>query len=410
MSMMTYYNKMRFAGLTRRTSFLLISFLAFLSSGCKPKERNLQLKQLWRAPIFESSEGTAESIYPLQVGDMAITAKLLDNFVPAFYAMDMKQGGILWQVTDTSCTGKVYYNMAPYISKHGMVVPCGGALKSIDIKTGKSLWTYQYSGNPEQFLEPYTNYTILQAVNDWDERKSHIYEVNSKNGEAKSIYSVSWPDSSKLLIRTPVKVNDTQVLFTSITMRYGSNETHAKWHLLNSNTHEINLEGVAYPANKDGYGVTKQPIIMGDKAYLVAYDNAFCISTKDGKELWRKALPRDMLTSVPIASKDGLFCPMEDGNLYKLSLDEGDIIWKTEISTTPSRPIIVNDYLFIVGGSDGILYIISTKDGGTVKSMKAPNHHFIKNQFFRRSIGVDSEGEILILFDGNSFRGYKIWQ
>jgi outer membrane protein assembly factor BamB len=373
-------------------------------------EKDLQLKQLWRTPIFEEPRGTAESIYPVQVGDMAFTSKLLDNFSPIFYGLDMKHGSILWQVMDTSCTGKVYYNMAPFISKHGMVIPYGEMLKSIDYKTGKSLWSYQYMGNPEQFLEPYTNKTFLQAVNDWDERKSHIFKVNSLHGVAKCIYTFNWPDSSKLLIRTPVKVDEGQVLFTSITMRYSTNETHAKWHLLNLSTDEIKSEGAAYPDNKDGYGVTKQPKIIGDKALMVAYDNVFCISTTNGKELWRKALPRDMLTAVPIASKDGLFCPMEDGNLYKLSLDDGNIIWKAEISATPSRPIIVNDYLFIVGGSDGILYVISTKDGRTVKSMKAPNHQFVKNQFFRRFIGVDFEGETLILFDGNSFRGYKIWQ
>jgi hypothetical protein len=54
--------------------------------------------------------------------------------------------------------------------------------------------------------------------------------------------------------------------------------------------------------------------------------------------------------------------------------------------------------------------VINTQDGELIKTMKAPNHDFIRNQFFRRYIGVDAEEEKLMLFDGNSFRGYQIWR
>lgn len=65
--------------------------------------------------------------------------------------------------------------------------------------------------------------------------------------------------------------------------------------------------------------------------------------------------------------------------------------------------------MLIVVGADGVLYVVSTWDGSIVRTLKAPNHRFIHNQFFRRFIGVDSGGEWLMLFDRNSFRGYEIW-
>lgn len=117
-----------------------------------------------------------------------------------------------------------------------------------------------------------------------------------------------------------------------------------------------------------------------------------------------------MLTSAPVVSKDGLYCPMEDGYIYKFNLADGSLVWKVKTAATPSRLVSAQDFLFIVGGSDGVLYAISAKDGKVVKSLKAPNHYYIKNQFFRRFIGTDTNGEILILFDGNNFRGYKIWR
>lgn len=410
MAVMIRYNKKRCAGATRRTSFLFLPILSIFLYGCQPKEKKLQLELVWRTSVFENAKQTAESIYPAQVGDIVLTAKLLDNAAPVFYALDTKQGRIIWQLTDTVCAGQVYYNMKPYALKQEIVLPCGRAIKCVDINTGKTRWANEQSGYPEQFLEPSTSNTLLQAVNDWDGRESHIQEVSPIDGEATPIYKIRWPDSSKLFIRTPVKVNDELLLFSSITVKYGTNETVPKWHLLNRRTDEIISEGMAYPENKDGYGVTKQPVIMGDKAFMVAFDNVFCVSATTGKELWRKTLPRDMLTSSPIAGKDGLFCPMEDEYIYKLSFDDGKIIWKAKISATPSRPVIVQNHLFIVGGSDGMLYVVSTNDGKIVRILKSPNHDFIRNQFFRRFIGVDSEGEVLILFDGNSFRGYKIWR
>ncbi|MEZ4942366.1 MAG: PQQ-binding-like beta-propeller repeat protein [Saprospiraceae bacterium] len=378
--------------------------------GCQHNEKELQLKQLWRTSIFESHTETAESIYPVHADDRVLTAKLLDGAAPVFYALDGKQGGIDWQLTDTVCTGKVYYNMKPFVSKQGICLPCGRATTCVDIKTGKTRWVNEQSGQPEQTLEPYTNNSFLQAVNDWDGRQSHIREVSAIDGNARPIYTVRWPDSSKLLIRTPVKVNNKLLLFTAVKMRYGTNETVAKWHLLEHSTGEILSEGEAYPGNRDGYGVTKQPILIGDKAYMVAYDAVFCVSTTTGKELWRKKLPRDMLTSAPVVSKDGLYCPMEDGYIYKFNLADGSLVWKVKTAATPSRLVSAQDFLFIVGGSDGVLYAISAKDGKVVKSLKAPNHYYIKNQFFRRFIGTDTNGEILILFDGNNFRGYKIWR
>ncbi len=370
----------------------------------------MQLEQLWRRPIFENSGDVAESIYPVQVGNVALTTKLTDHAPPELYAIDWRQGSILWQALDTSCTGNIYYNMNPFISGQNVVIPCGRTIKCLDAGAGEVQWVYQYAAYPEPFIEPYTDKTFLQAANDWDERASHIYEVNSISGNVRLIYSTNWPDSSKLLIRTPVRLGDGQLLFSSIAMRYGTNETTSKWHLLDEHTAEIIAEGVAFPKNLNGYGVTKQPLAMGTRAYLIAFDNVFCISTAGKKELWRKILPRDMLTSAPILSEEGLYCPMEDGFLYKLNLDDGHIVWKAKIATTPGRAVIAGGYLFIVGGSDGVLYVISTKDGKIEKSLKAPNHDFVKNQFFRRFIGIDQEGEALMLFDGNSFRGYKIWK
>lgn len=155
-NMAVHYCTKRYAGATLRASFF-ITLLAGYCCGCRPDNKELQLKLAWRAPIFENSSETAESIYPIQTGNQALTAKLTDNSAPVFYALDMQQGRMLWQATDTSCAGNVYYNMKPFASKHGVVLTCGSTVKCMDAHTGKVRWSLQHTGNPEQFLEPSTN-------------------------------------------------------------------------------------------------------------------------------------------------------------------------------------------------------------------------------------------------------------
>lgn len=168
---------------------------------------------------------------------------------------------------------------------------------------------------------------------------SKTYEAKGVNHLQEQFWEYAPIGNALLLIRTPVKANNDLLLFTSIEMQYGTNETVAKWRLLKRSAGEIFSEGSAYPENKSGYGVTKQPVLVGDRAFIVAHDDVFCVSMTEGKELWRVVFSRDMLTSMPIASKDGLFCPMEDGYVCKLDLDSGKIVWKAKISATPSRPV-----------------------------------------------------------------------
>jgi hypothetical protein len=66
--------------------------------------------------------------------------------------------------------------------------------------------------------------------------------------------------------------------------------------------------------------------------------------------------------------------------------------------------------LFAVGGSDGVLYAVDIRNGAILRRLKAPNHGLVENHFFRRFIGVEAGQDVLLLFDGNSYRGYRIWE
>ncbi len=390
---------------------LLFAALGVLSAvSCRSVE-DLSLRLSWRIPLYEEVERTSESTYPIFCRDIAVAAKLSKAGESEFYGIDARKGRVIWKRSLPECGEGLYYNLKAYVYDRGVVIPCGNTLVNLRPETGEVQATYRQPSSAEPFLEAgVAPRTFLQAVNDWQGQVSYLYEVDAETLRPRVLYSVSWPDSAKLLLRTPVALSDSVLLFTSIAMAYGSRETVARWHFLHRQKGHILAQGTAYPSNREGYGVTKQPLLSKDKVYLVAYDQVFCLSTATAEELWRKTLPRDMLTSSPVAAADGLFCPMEDGYLYKLRLEDGELLWKTRIAPTPSRLAVVEDVLFAVGGSDGVLYAVDTRDGSLLRQLKAPNHGFVENHFFRRFIGVEDKQEVLLLFDGNSYRGYRIWE
>ncbi len=377
--------------------------------GCRTPE-DIALRPLWRIPLFNTVKGTAESTYPILYKHLALAIKLPRDGSAECYGIDTRKGRVLWKRSLSECASGWYYNLKAYVYDCGVVIPCGNTLINLHPETGQVRAIHEQASSAEPFLEPAANKRcFLQAVNDWHRRVSHLYEVDAESLRSQLLYSLSWPDSAKLLLRTPVALSASTLLFTSITMAYGSNETTARWHILDRSKGHLLAQGMAYPPNREGYGVTKQPLLIGDKVYLVAYDQVFCLSVQSARELWRRTLPRDMLTSAPVVADGDLLCPAEDGYLYKLNLEDGKLLWKTRIAPTPSRPVVVDGVLFVVGGTNGILYAVDVREGTLLKQVKAPNHGIEEGHFFRRFLGAGSEQELLLLFDGNSYRGYKIW-
>jgi len=392
-------------------ALLLISAPGVFSAvSCRSVE-DLSLRLLWRIPLYEEVERTSESTYPIFYRNIAVAAKLSKAGENEFYGIDARKGRVIWKRLLPECGNELYYNLKAYVYDRGVVVPCGNALVNLRPETGEVQATYRQPSSAESFLEAgVAPRTFFQAVNDWQGKVSHLYEVDAETLHPRVLYSISWPDSARLLLRTPIALNDSVLLFTSIIMAYGSRTTIARWHFLHRQKGHVLTQGMAYPSNREGYGVTKQPLLSKDKVYLVAYDQVFCLSTTTAKEVWRKTLPRDMLTSAPVATAEGLFCPMEDGYLYKLRPEDGEVLWKTRIAPTPSRPVVVQEVLFAVGGSDGVLYAVDIRNGAILRRLKAPNHGLVENHFFRRFIGVEAGQDVLLLFDGNSYRGYRIWE
>jgi outer membrane protein assembly factor BamB len=380
-------------------------------SGCQsppPLSEEAELQQLWRQAVLPAG-AVAESIYPLLRGSQAVVSQAYPGELPALLTLQLADGQLRWRSADGSDSSQLYYNMQPAVLGNRLILPRGSRTTAIDFRDGQVLWGFVHQGSAEQFIETLDGRSVLQAVNDWEGRISHFYRLDVHTGKAAAAFSQPWPDSARVLLRSPAAIGRGRVLFTSIAQYRSGGKTVARWHILNLADGRMIAEGEAYPENTHGFGVTKQPVIAGDLALLMAYDQFICLDHRQGEVRWRTALPRDMLSSAPLVEGQAVYCALEDGYLYKLSLEDGRILWKSELSGTPSRLACCGNHLFVVGGGDGMLYTFDTADGRRIRRMAAPNHYYRRNEFFRRFIGADCRQGRLLLFDGHSFRCYSLY-
>lgn len=390
----------------RRATFLLL--FAALLQACGDKARpteEAQLRQLWRLNVA-APEARYESIYPLlDAEQVLISAYQQDKLF--FLSADSDNGELRWRFSDTSLRAAPYYNLKALQQGGAYVLPLGNTLLALRQSDGSVAWRVQNGGNAEQFLEPDGPAHFMQTLNDWAARRSVVLRVSASDGRCDTMLQMPWPDSCKLLLRTPVRLPNGKLLCSSISINSVTRQSKARWHLFEGKNHTALRSAQAYPDNPDGYGITKQPLVLEQKVLLCAYDQLFCIDF-DGNELWRTSLPRDMLSSVPVYADKAIFCAMEDGYLYKLDAEKGDILWKAKISGTPSRPVVYRQHIFVVGGGDGLLYTFDVADGRQIRKMESPNHRFRENAFFRRFIGIDEDSGTLFLYDGNDLRAYLL--
>ncbi|MCB0587520.1 MAG: PQQ-like beta-propeller repeat protein [Phaeodactylibacter sp.] len=161
-----------------------------------------------------------------------------------------------------------------------------------------------------------------------------------------------------------------------------------------------------YPENPSGDGVAHQGIVEGDRTYWVANNQVACIGMEDQNEIWRVSLPRDMLTSRLLLDDGSLFFACENEVLYALDAENGRILWQCPIAGTPSRVHVNKDKLFLIGGSDGNLYIINKKTGTLLfkyepAELGIGNRNTLKRTFYA---GNDK----LIVTDYENWRAFDI--
>lgn len=388
--------------------FRFLPLLLFLFVDCK-QQAIVEPKMIWRSAPFGRAQ--IETIYPVFYKDKIIVSQNVEGGSFILCALNRKDGSVAWQYQDTSSSGKhLYYNSKPHLYGEIFVIPSGNRLIAFNLNNGKKIWDYILHDAAEEFLEGLDG-DFFRTYYDLSEHRALLYSIRTETGESKLITTFEIPADYKVFYRTPVPVviknNDTVLVFSHIAQEIRGKKTYACLNWLNTRD-KTRLIDTIYPVNTEGNGITKQPLLdrKSHLLYLVANDELVCCDVREKKQVWRKKMPRDMLTSAPRTDETKVYFPAEDGNLYALDKLNGNILWDASVSGTPGRLYDDGVHIHLVGGGDGTWHIINKINGQEVFSVRSPNAVNYPGIFFRRAFAVAPNMPEAVCTDGKDFFYY----
>ena len=166
------------------------------------------------------------------------------------------------------------------------------------------------------------------------------------------------------------------------------------------------LSDLPLDANDKAWGLNHHPERAGHLSFWTIQALLICYDHKHNRICWRRQMPAPMVTSRLVVHDGTLYFAAEDGELYALDSSSGTLLWTAPIGGSPSRVFISGEWLFLVGGSDGILYGIRRSDGAIVLTKRAAQHSIAEGIYYQRTCYADEEG--VLLFDGEVWTYYSL--
>ncbi|MCB9290271.1 MAG: PQQ-binding-like beta-propeller repeat protein [Lewinellaceae bacterium] len=375
-------------------------FCLLALTGCKPGSERARY---WQAEASENFH-----LYPIVHDGVAILAGKCGP-ADCLKAVSLRAGTPVWNwLGPDSLLRKCYYNLKHYLFDDILALPIGSSLIAINLADGSTLWSHQSSWPGESFVEG-IGARIFRTYYDGRNQLIRILEFDIYTGKSREIKTFAMPPVGRLSARSPsiapMGKEDTICITGTIHFvpRASTKSVLVFWPL--NDTSSLKTIEI-YPENPSGDGVAHQGIVEGDRTYWVANNQVACIGMEDQNEIWRVSLPRDMLTSRLLLDDGSLFFACENEVLYALDAENGRILWQCPIAGTPSRVHVNKDKLFLIGGSDGNLYIINKKTGTLLfkyepAELGIGNRNTLKRTFYA---GNDK----LIVTDYENWRAFDI--
>ena len=381
---------------------MMFLFLTIFSASCVSDNANhVEFWKVSSAPNFR--------LYPIAHKNLVILACDC-NGERCLKAVNKFTGKLVWSWIEDEILSESYYNFEPYIYSNLLILPIKSKLIAIDLNNGTTKWENNKDYPGEPFLDGLGE-SVVRTYYSLKENKHIIFLIDIYSGHMQAIKEYSLSLDGTNFVRTPhiyklgKESKDTSLVSSII--EYVPNKStisYLSFATLSNPSLEHNTN--IYQENKQGYGVTKQCISDGKKSFWVAHHDLVYIDLETRKEIWRTTMPAGMLTSKLYQSKEYLFFACEDEIIYKISKNNGEIVWQCPIAGTPSRLFISKNNLYIIGGSNGILYIIDSITGATLSKQSITGENKSNNRFLRRTFIVGDES--IVLNDGENWLCYPI--
>jgi len=372
----------------------------WLFTGCGPISEGPQYWQI-------AASGNI-NLYPVVHGNKAILPGKCDD-ADCLKAVRLDTGEPLWEWLDRdTMLRKCYYNLKHYIFDDILLLPAGSNLIAISLDNGKTLWRDQRNWQAESFLEG-LGASAFRTYYDKKNRLARVLAFNVHTGDSRQIKVFPMPDTGNLFVRTPavaaVNGKDT-ICISSIIHHIPKQITSNQLVFWRLNDGSFQKTITIYPDNLYGDGVTQQGTVNGMKSYWLAGQHLVCISLDNQEELWRDTFPHGMLTSRLFLNDGQLFYACEDETLYALNAENGDMLWQCSIAGTPSRLYVNKGKIYLIGGSDGFLYVIDKNNGTLLFKYQPAGLGLEKGSSFRRAFYAGNDK--LIVTDFRNWHAFDI--
>jgi hypothetical protein len=361
--------------------------LFFMVSGCSPTPKaGYRPWTDYASPTFE--------FYPIRIANqLIIPSYCVDK--ACIKSVDLFTGKENWAVSNPVFE-KIFYNFQPYSDSSVLVLPIGNTTICIDVKNGEVLWVDEHptSGDSNMFGDGTYAYRTFPSLSD---TSFHVLQFDLYSGRKEKImtYKVNNASSSMMRSPQPIVISGDTTLITSVIDHVPLKNTESyilKWRKKDEKKivkHEV------YPRNKKGVGASLPPLVINNKSYWVSHTDIVKYNNITEQEVWRIKLPRGLLTSRLAVHEGTLYAACENEKLYAISIDEGSIKWELGIAGTPSRLFCVEDNLYLIGGSDRLLYNIdinseSLKGKYRFKDQQITLH---RASFFTEQLAVLTDGK-----------------
>lgn len=289
------------------------------------------------------------ALYPIVDDEQIILSAIeLPDTSTTLYSYDACDFTLNWKLV---LDDLFYSNLKWLKSGDTLILPGERSLASIDIQRGRTNWIKDYL-HGEPYLSRFGS-LILQSYN--HNNKASIKLIDIATGRTLDDIQLNHPKTGRHRLRTPEAVSNGGTYLLASVISYFPEEEITYNYIV-----RVPLDGVRKvdtlqvgPHNPYGFGITKQPIIIGDSSVWLAHNALICIDHNAWKEIWKTSFPRSMLTSRPIVFDRFIYCAMEDGFLYKVEAATGKIVDKRQTSGTPSKLMFNGESIYMVGGGNG---------------------------------------------------------
>ncbi len=395
--------------LQRAPLWVLVGVFVVACSSPSGQEQGVSVHHRWSIQLAGPEEPPGLLTYPEVRDGKAFCLSARSGLGVRLLCVDIPRKRLHWQRPLLSDTASVpYYNTRMLSDGRLVYFVLKNTLYAVRWADGEEVGKWDLGGSVVEAPVFDHRGNIFISSNDWMNRQSYVYRLQPGRDSAEVWFALEWPEDYVLLLQAPLVMKNGVFLAYSA-QHQRSGHTYSRWLWLDAaSSSSVLNQGEVYPEKKHGHGPTKPPIACGQEVIVVAYDHILRLNPAEGKERWRIVLPRDMLTSHPLLEEGKLYAAMEDGYLYCIDASNGQLLWKSRLSGTPSRIVKCREHLYVIGGGDGLLHIFEASKGTVVGTEKSPDHDYLPYGHFHRFIGVDCRRRTLLLFDGRYIRAYEV--